>query len=151
MPSPKFQLLDANDLVEHLQVLFKPVLEKNGVTFQKQLSPTPIIFQADVELMEQVLINLLKNALDALKEKENPTITVSTQRTKEGKTLIQVGDNGRGIEKEMLGQIFVPFFTTKEDGSGIGLSLARQIMRLHKGRISVQSALNEGTVFTLSL
>ncbi|MEK7254709.1 MAG: PAS domain-containing protein, partial [Bacteroidota bacterium] len=91
LPSPKFQLLDGNDLVERLHVLFKPAFEKNGVTFQKQLSPTPIIFQADVELMEQVLINLLKNALDALKEKENPTITVSTQRTKEGKTLIQVG------------------------------------------------------------
>ena len=86
-----------------------------------------------------------------MQEVENPTITISTQRTKEGKAIIKVADNGKGIEKEMIEQIFVPFYTTKEEGSGIGLSLSRQIMRVHKGRISVQSAVGEGTVFTLKI
>jgi signal transduction histidine kinase len=104
-----------------------------------------------VELIEQVIINLLKNAIDAVKEMPSPTITISTHRTKEGKAVIQVADNGKGIEKELIEQIFVPFYTTKEEGSGIGLSLSRQIMRVHKGRISVQSVVGEGTVFTLDI
>ncbi len=151
LPPPKFQIVDANDLVERVQVLYRPVFEKNNVQFKTQLSQAPVIFQADVELIEQVLINLLKNAVDAAKEVENPTITISTQRTKEGKAIIKVADNGKGIEQEMIEQIFVPFYTTKEEGSGIGLSLSRQIMRTHKGRISVQSVLGEGTVFTLKI
>lgn len=151
LPAPKFQLVDANDLVERIRVLFKPVFEKNGVRFQAQLSPAPAIFQADVEMMEQVIINLVKNGIDATKGRENASVTVSVQRNKDGKTIITVADNGIGIEKELLGQIFVPFYTTKEEGSGIGLSLSRQIMRLHKGRISVQSEAGEGTVFTLTV
>lgn len=151
LPPPKFQLVDANDLVDRIVVLYRPVFEKNKVQFNKQLSQAPVIFQADVELIEQVIINLVKNAIDAAKHSENPTITISTQRTKEGKTIIKVADNGKGIEKELLEQIFVPFYTTKEEGSGIGLSLSRQIMRTHKGRISVQSKVGEGTVFTLKV
>jgi nitrogen fixation/metabolism regulation signal transduction histidine kinase len=151
IPPPKFQLVDANDLAERMRVLFQPVFEKKGIEFQAQLSSEPVIFQADVELMEQVIINLVKNAIDAVKEKERPLLTLHTQRSKEGKALIKVADNGTGIEKDMLEQIFVPFYTTKDDGSGIGLSLSRQIMRMHKGRISVQSVPGEGTVFTLSV
>ena len=151
LPPPKFQLVDANDLVGRIRVLFKPVIEKNNVQFSTHLSQAPVIFQADVELIEQVIINLLKNAIDAVKGRDNPTITISTHRTKEGKAIIKVADNGAGIEPEMLEQIFVPFYTTKEEGSGIGLSLSRQIMRVHKGRISVQSAVMEGTVFTLKI
>ncbi len=151
LPSPKFQLVDANDIVERIKVLFQPVFEKNKVKFQTQLSTSPVIFQADVEMMEQVIINLVKNAIDATRGKENATVTVATQRSKQGKTIISVADNGSGIEKELLEQIFVPFYTTKDDGSGIGLSLSRQILRLHKGRISVQSAVGEGTVFTLTV
>lgn len=151
LPPPKFQLVDANDLIERIRVLFKPVFQKNGITFNMHLSQAPVIFQADVELIEQVIINLLKNAIDVVKEVANPVITISTQRTKEGRAIIQVADNGKGIEKEMLEQIFVPFYTTKEEGSGIGLSLSRQIMRTHKGRINVQSVVGEGTVFTLKI
>ena len=151
LPPPKFQLVDANDLVERLRILFQPVFEKNDIQFNAQLSQSPVIFQADVELIEQVIINLVKNAIDAVKEAKPPTITISTQRTKQGKAILQVADNGQGIEQEMLEQIFVPFYTTKEEGSGIGLSLSRQIMQLHKGRISAQSVVGEGTVFTLQV
>ena len=151
LPPPKFQLVDANDLIERIRVLFKPVIEKNNVQFAAQLSQAPVIFQADIELIEQVIINLLKNAIDAVKGIDQPAITISSQRTKEGKAIIQVADNGNGIEKELIEQIFVPFYTTKEEGSGIGLSLSRQIMRVHRGRISVQSVVGQGTVFTLEI
>ena len=151
LPPPKFQLVDANDLIERIKILFEPVCEKNNVNFQQHLSQAPVIFQADVELMEQVIINLLKNAIDASKGVVDPTVSISTQRTKEGKCIIKIADNGKGIEPELMEQIFVPFYTTKEEGSGIGLSLSRQIMRVHKGRISVQSAVGKGTVFTLTV
>ena len=151
LPPPKFQLVDANDLVERIRVLFGPVFEKNNIRFNAQLSQSPVIFQADVELIEQVIINLLKNAIDVVKGMDEPMITISTQRTKQGKAIIKVADNGKGIEPEMLEQIFVPFYTTKAEGSGIGLSLSRQIMGVHKGRISVQSVVGEGTVFTLQI
>jgi nitrogen fixation/metabolism regulation signal transduction histidine kinase len=151
LPSPKFQLVDANDIVKRIKVLFLPVFEKNKVKLHAQLSPAPIIFQADVEMMEQVIINLIKNAIDATKGKADATVTVATQRSKDGKAVITVADNGSGIEKELLEQIFVPFYTTKDDGSGIGLSLSRQILRLHKGRIGVQSVVGEGTIFTLTI
>lgn len=151
LPSPKLQLLDVNDLVARTQILFQPVFEKNGIRFQAQLSTAPVICQADVEMLEQVIINLLKNAIDAVRGQENPAITIVTQRTKDGRAVLKLADNGPGIEKELLEQVFVPFYTTKAEGSGIGLSLSRQIMQLHKGRISVESAVGEGSVFTLSL
>ncbi|MEL6922950.1 MAG: ATP-binding protein, partial [Bacteroidota bacterium] len=110
-----------------------------------------IFFQADPELLEQVLINLIKNAIDACREQPNPTVNLNLLRTKDNRTLIQVVDNGSGIEPEVLDQIFIPFYTTKREGSGIGLSLSRQIIGMHKGTLGVQTALGEGTVFTISL
>ena len=109
------------------------------------------VFIADVELIEQVIINLLKNAIEAAREVEQPTIEIRAIKTNEGKTFIEVQDNGKGIPQDVLDKIFVPFFTTKKEGSGIGLSLSRQIMRLHKGNIEVNSVMGQGTVFTLSL
>jgi len=98
-----------------------------------------------------VLINLLRNAIDAVREEPQPRIRISLARTAANRVQITVADNGKGIDAETLEQIFVPFYTTKEQGSGIGLSLSRQIMRLHKGRISVQSEVGEGTKFVLTL
>lgn len=149
LPPPKFQLVDANDIIKRVQVLYQPVFDKKRVKLNVLLSTQPLVFKADVELMEQVIINLLKNAIDACAERESPTVTLTTDRNKSGKCVITVADNGVGIEKEVVEQIFVPFYTTKDEGSGIGLSLSRQIMRTHKGRISVNSKVGEGTVFTL--
>ena len=102
-----------------------------------------------LNLLEQVLINLAKNALHAVAGSENPTIHLHLNRNQDGRATIQVADNGKGIPEEQLDQIFVPFYTTKPEGSGIGLSLSRQIMRLHKGRIEVHSVVGEGTVVSL--
>ena len=151
IPPPKFQLVEAQPLLERIHILFKPVLKKYGIQLTLKFPSNMVVFIADVELIEQVVINLLKNAIEAVRNIENPIIEIRANKNNEGKTFIEVQDNGAGIEKDVLDKIFVPFFTTKKEGSGIGLSLSRQIMRLHKGNIEVNSVLGKGTVFTLSL
>ena len=151
IPPPKFQLVEAQPLLERIHNLFKPFLKKYGVTLNLKFPSNMVVFIADVELIEQVIINLLKNAIEAAKEVENPSIEIRAIKNNEGKTFIEVQDNGKGIPTDVLDKIFVPFFTTKKEGSGIGLSLSRQIMRLHKGNIEVNSVIGQGTVFTLSL
>ena len=151
IPPPKFQLLDARALIGEVHTLFQPELEEHGITCSADFQPDDITFQGDPALLEQVLINLVKNAMDAVRDREQPTIRIFVQKLANGKVVIQVVDNGSGIAPEQLEQIFVPFYTTKESGSGIGLSLSRQIMRLHKGNIEVQSVVGEGTAVKLTL
>jgi signal transduction histidine kinase len=96
-----------------------------------------------------VLINLIKNAIQAFDEQPEKKITLAAYTSEKGRPIISIHDNGPGIDPEALEKIFIPFFSTKKTGSGIGLSLSRQIMRVHEGRISVKSALGEGTEFLL--
>ena len=131
--------------------LLIPELEAKNIKFNTLFPMTDIAFQGDPNLLEQVLINLIKNAIDAIAEKELPQIDIAVNKAGNHKVSIQVADNGCGIKEEMLEQIFVPFFTTKEEGSGIGLSLSRQIVRLHKGKMEVQSIEGEGTRVTILL
>jgi len=95
--------------------------------------------------------NLIRNAIEALQETIDPVIEVRVEERSHGKTHISIMDNGPGIEKDQLDQIFIPFFSTKKNGSGIGLSLSRQIMKLHKGRIDVESEPEKGSCFTLEI
>ena len=150
IPPPTFALIDTKDLLERIAILFKNSLEENKIEIIMNLPDTQTFIQADVGLVDQVLVNLMKNAIEAVKGKAPAKISMGVQKQRDGKTLIQIADNGKGIEEDVLEQIFVPFFTTKEEGSGIGLSLSRQIMRMHKGSIGVQSVVGEGTVFTLT-
>ena len=151
IPPPAFELVDANDLLHRMVTLFKAKLQKENINLRLQHPDHVLYVQADPGLMEQVLINLMKNAAEAVKEKEGGYVSLTLQKLRDGRTQIQVADNGAGIEEEMLDKIFMPFFTTKAEGSGIGLSLSRQIMQMHKGNINVQSERGEGTVFTLTL
>jgi signal transduction histidine kinase len=96
-----------------------------------------------------VLINLLLNAIDAVKETAQPKIVIVADAEMNGRVTVNIADNGSGIKDEVLDKIFIPFFSTKKTGSGIGLSLCKQVMMLHKGNIQVQSKVGEGTVFTL--
>ena len=150
VPPPNFELTDARAMIERTETLFKPIAKQEGVDLSITVPDNSIYLQADPGLIEQVLVNLTKNAIEAVKEKEGAKVTLNLQKQRDGKISITVADNGKGIEEIMLEQIFVPFFTTKKEGSGIGLSLSRQIMRMHKGNITVQSEEGEGTVFTLS-
>lgn len=149
VPPPKFQVVEGQELIKEVQTLFRPDLEKHQIEFKVNAPSDPVHFQGDPNLLEQVLINLVKNAMDAVKEKEAPKIVVTLQRAGQSKITIQIVDNGGGIPEDMMDQIFVPFFTTKDEGTGIGLSLSRQIMRLHKGSIEVQSETGVGTAVVL--
>jgi two-component system nitrogen regulation sensor histidine kinase NtrY len=111
----------------------------------------PMELEADKEMMEQVLINLVKNAADALQQTADPKIELSCYRDSGNRPCIHIVDNGKGIDPDKLDQVFVPFFTTKEEGSGIGLSLCKQIIQLHHGRIDVDSTPGKGTRISIQL
>jgi signal transduction histidine kinase len=105
--------------------------------------------QADINLLEQVLINLVVNAMEAVKGRDEPKIILSAGQSLDKKITIKVIDNGHGMPDELLDKIFIPFFSTKKNGSGIGLSLCKQILMLHKGTLQVQSAEGKGTAFSM--
>ena len=137
------------DVFENLHHLMAPTLDQKHIELEVILKDPSLILEADTSLVEQVLINLIVNAVEAVREQEHPKITLSSLQTATKKTLLKVSDNGSGMSEEVIDKIFIPFFSTKRNGSGIGLSLAKQIMMLHKGNIQVQSIVGEGTTFTL--
>jgi nitrogen fixation/metabolism regulation signal transduction histidine kinase len=151
IPPPKFQRLDLVQLAGQVITLMESDFQKFEIELQKDLPHAPLLFDGDPHLLEQVFINLLKNAVDAVREVPQPIVKLSVSRTPAGKVSLEIADNGPGISEEMLDQVFVPFFTTKEEGSGIGLSLSRQIIRTHKGQIEMQSAEGEGTLVKITL
>ena len=120
--------------------------ERLGIKCSLEVEPDNIQLNADREQIEQVIINLIKNAIQAMGETEDPKIEVRSWIDSASRIYISVTDNGPGIEKEALERIFIPFFTTKKEGSGIGLSLSRQIMRLHKGNIYAHSEPGKTTI-----
>jgi two-component system nitrogen regulation sensor histidine kinase NtrY len=137
------------DLFENLLQLMQPTMEQKKIEIETILKDPDLSLEADTSLLEQVLINLVVNAIEAVKERPNPRIVLSAYLNNNRKTVIKVADNGNGMPAEILDKIFVPFFSTKKSGSGIGLSLCKQIMMLHKGNIQVQSIEGEGTAFFL--
>jgi two-component system nitrogen regulation sensor histidine kinase NtrY len=137
------------DLFENLSSLMQPTLAQKNIELNIVLRDTQMVVNIDRELIEQVLINLLVNAIEAVKTAEKPVITLSAEVSKEGRQLIKIADNGTGMSPELIDKIFIPFFSTRKTGSGIGLSLCKQIMLLHKGTIRVQSVEGEGSVFAM--
>ena len=137
------------DLFENLSLLMQPTLQQKNIDIDVILKDTDLILEADTNLVEQVLINLMVNAIEAIKDTQDPHIVLSATRSPNQKVIIKIADNGSGIPEDVLDKIFIPFFSTKKSGSGIGLSLCKQIMMLHKGNVQVQSTEGEGTVFSL--
>lgn len=137
------------DLFEQVQQLMQPTIEKKKIELEVILRDPFLAFEADADLLEQVLINLVLNAIDAVKDRPSPKVKLTGEAVANHKIVIKVADNGTGIKPELIDKIFVPFFSTKKTGSGIGLSLCKQIMVLHKGYIQVQSEEGEGTVVSL--
>ncbi|MDW7693410.1 ATP-binding protein [Flammeovirgaceae bacterium SG7u.111] len=154
MPEPNFEHVKVSELFQHTKILMTHECEQHQVKLLTKLEPDSLIVTADQAQIEQVLINMIKNAVQALQEmseEENSdkVIILSGVQNKDNRPMISVKDNGPGIDKDALDRIFIPFFTTKKLGSGIGLSLSRQIMRQHKGSITASSAPGEGTIFNL--
>lgn len=149
LPKPQFQVISVKELFRMVKDLFEEQLLEKGIKIEIDC-PASLFVHADGNLLQQVIINLIKNAIEAFADKENPVISLSAASLN-NRTVIEVMDNGEGIPPEAMENIFIPFFTTKEKGSGIGLSLSRQIIRMHGGSIDVQSAPGSHTIFTIKI
>ncbi|MEQ8245306.1 ATP-binding protein [Fulvivirga sp.] len=147
LPQPDFKETDIKEVIDSVVNLLITDLKKANIDLKVNVKKHKLII--DAELIEQVLINLIKNAREALANTPEGTIKIESIKLNDRFQVI-VEDNGSGIEKEKLENIFIPFYTTKKEGSGIGLSLSKQIMQAHKGAIHVASAEGQGTRFTLS-
>jgi two-component system, NtrC family, nitrogen regulation sensor histidine kinase NtrY len=148
LPKPVFTTVRLKDMIDKVSNLMREESKRKNINFQVECSSEYLTLQADEEMIEQVIINLLKNAIEALAETPNASLKLIGSYN-DNAIKIEVIDNGPGVIQEALENIFVPFYTTKRTGSGIGLSLSRQIMQLHNGTISVVSKPDVETVFTL--
>ena len=137
------------ELFGNIHQLMQPTFAQKNIELEIILRNPKLSLQADASLLEQVLINLVVNAIEAVKEKEDAKIILSADQSSNGKIILKIADNGQGIPEEMMDKIFIPFFSTKKQGSGIGLSLCKQIIILHRGIIQVQSVVGQGTVVAL--
>lgn len=149
IPKPNFRYFRVEELFDRCHLLMQPKLEELGIRCNKTIVPADLMITADPDLIDQVVINLMLNAIDAVQEAERPMITIVATQNINNRVVIEFADNGVGIKPDVMDKIFMPFFTSKKHGSGVGLSLSRQIMHLHKGSVSVRSRPGEGTVFTL--
>jgi two-component system nitrogen regulation sensor histidine kinase NtrY len=149
IPKPKLADVAVLSLLNDMAQLHKKEMADKGIAIEISVKPEQLTITADRHMIEQVVINLIKNAIQAFDEQPNKTITLTGATSDKGRPIISVKDNGNGIDPEALEKIFIPFFSTKKTGSGIGLSLSKQIMRQHEGRITVNSKLGEGTEFIL--
>jgi nitrogen fixation/metabolism regulation signal transduction histidine kinase len=150
IPKPNFRLCSIRELFTNIEKLMEEEIRNCGFEFTVRVDPESLEFTADDQLIEQVLINLLKNAMHALNGRPSGKIQLLAFVNKRGRITLQVIDNGPGILKDVLDKIFIPFFTTKPSGSGIGLSLSKQILRLHNATITAHSEPEVETVFTLT-
>jgi two-component system nitrogen regulation sensor histidine kinase NtrY len=147
--TPTLKHVYVRDLFENMHNLMQPTLHQKGIEMEIILKDPELALDVDSNLIEQILINLIVNAIEAVKESPHPRIILSAAVAANNKLAVKVSDNGSGMTEDVMNNIFIPFFSTKKNGSGIGLSLCKQIMMLHKGNINVQSVEGEGTVFTL--
>ena len=150
IPQPNFSIFSVAQLFKEIKLLMSEEAVEKNIACQIIIEPDTLELSADERLIQQVLINLLKNAIYANEGRPSAKIMLKAYINKRGRVVIEVTDNGPGILPDVLDKIFIPFFTTKTTGSGIGLSLSKQIMRMHGGNISVTSIPEEETKFTLT-
>jgi nitrogen fixation/metabolism regulation signal transduction histidine kinase len=150
LPPMRTERFPAGELIPKIEQLFREEFKEKGIHFVWP-SKCNIVLEADRQMLEQVLINLVKNSVEALQNTADPQIELSCYREGDKHICLSVRDNGEGIAEDKLEQVFVPFFSTREKGSGIGLSLCRQIIRSHNGRTHIESAPGEGTRVVITL
>jgi nitrogen fixation/metabolism regulation signal transduction histidine kinase len=149
IPKPNFKITPVSELFNNISNLMGKDFEDNKIQLTMGIEPPSLEISMDEQLIEQVMINLIKNSVHALEGRKDARIELRAYLNKRGRPTIQVNDNGAGILKDVLDKVFIPFFTTKPSGSGIGLSLSRQILKLHGGTITAQSKPEEETSFTM--
>ena len=139
LPKPKFETIEIREFLHKIVQLFDNVVKEKNINIIINVNPENLSLLADKSMIEQVIINLMKNSIEALTNISNPRIELNSFIDENQKIKIHVIDNGNGISKEIIEDVFIPFYTTKQQGSGVGLSLSRQIMKLHKGSININS------------
>ncbi len=149
IPKPKFTTVLIKKMFTHINNLLSAEMESLGIEFKFILTTEDLVIHADRELIEMVLINLIKNAKEAIIDINEPKLELRARLDSDQRVIIEVKDNGPGIIPEAVNRIFIPFYTTKKNGSGIGLALSRQIMQLHNGVLKVKSEPDIYTIFTL--
>ena len=149
LPAPQKQTLLVTDLFQRVKELCAINWTEKGISLTAKVEPGNLQLSADPDLIEQLLINLLQNAEHALRDRHNPQVTLTGRLNQRGYVSLEVMDNGSGIPADIVDKVFVPFFTTRRDGSGVGLALARQIMIAHGGSITVHQSDTGGAQFTL--
>jgi signal transduction histidine kinase len=146
---PNIRKILLKELFDRITVLYKAKFKESAIKLETQIIPSDLSIKADLELIEQVLINLIQNAMDAMQEISNPKLVIKAGKNEAGQVQISIIDNGKGISNDILEQIFLPFYSTKTNKSGIGLSLSQQIMMQHHGRLEVSSESGKGSTFIM--
>jgi signal transduction histidine kinase len=151
LPPPSLHPVPLFDYVRRLEKLVGPAWASRGIALRVREPPAGLAILADESLLDQAMINVLQNAADAAASaSEDPEVWLTTSVSERGRAVIEIADNGAGFADDIADKIFLPFFTTKPDGSGIGLALARQIMLIHKGAITATARSGGGALFRLS-
>jgi two-component system, NtrC family, nitrogen regulation sensor histidine kinase NtrY len=151
IPKPNFQTIKVDELFYRIRLLTAQSISARDIQLSVSITPEEMEIIADPDLLEQVLINLINNSVHALTGFANGKIRLTSEINERGRAILKVIDNGPGIGEDVLEKIFVPFFTTKQDGSGIGLSISQSIIRAHGGSIWAQSKPNVETIFSIRL
>jgi len=155
LPELKPEELYIKDIFESVIILAASLIEEKyhdtNISITTSVDPDNLVICADENLFTRVLFNMVKNSIEALLDTQNPKITLEAERATTGKNTIRVIDNGQGMNEELIERIFIPFFTTREKGTGIGLSLSRQIVNMHKGSIAVKSSPGTGTTMIITI
>jgi signal transduction histidine kinase len=149
IPKPNIRWILVGELIDRISVLFRAKFKEARIRFETRVEPEDLSVEADLELVEQVIINLIQNSIEAMQEIPDPYLKIEAGKIETGQVRISVSDNGEGIGNELQERIFLPFYSTKTNKSGIGLSLSQQIMMQHHGRLEVNSLPGEGATFTL--
>ena len=149
LASPQRTTLYVQELLQATRQLLAKQLAAQGIEVTLSVRPAHLTLHADSHLLQQVLINLVLNAAQAVTQTPTPRISLLAWPDEQERVVIEVKDNGSGIPTDVLDSIFIPFFTTRPNGSGIGLSLAKQIMQLHQGSIQVHSVEGAGSALQL--
>lgn len=148
LPTPQLQHHTIGEILQHIKVLMQPFASDRNIALKVEQTSSRISLEIDLKLIEQALINLVTNSIYALEGVARPEIEIG-YRLDQNKLHLQVTDNGKGITPDLLGKVFVPFFTTRKAGSGIGLTITQNIMKMHQGNVEVDSTPFKKTTFAL--
>jgi len=148
LPTPDFGQYTIGEILKHIKVLMQPFASGKNIQLKVNETSSKVTLKLDLKLIEQALINLVTNSIYAVEGVDQPVITIN-YRLEQNKLFLDVTDNGKGLDAELMEKVFVPFFTTRKNGSGIGLTITRNIMKMHQGNVEVQSVPFDKTVFSL--